>query len=123
MTRADSLRAAARNVEQAAWGELYSTLMDCSEVLKELNPIQRANFLDGIKAELHRKQQGTCAACDQSIDLFSMEIDHIIPYTLGGGNERANLQLICRACNRRKGKSVDLLELLSYLEDRYLNLR
>jgi CRISPR/Cas system Type II protein with McrA/HNH and RuvC-like nuclease domain len=123
MTKANDLQDGARNVEQAAWGELWSVLMDCSEILKELDPIERANFLDGVKTEFYRKQQGRCASCNEEIDIFSMEIDHIVPFAFGGGNERANLQLLCRECNRKKGSSVDPLVLLTYLEDRYHNLR
>jgi len=33
------------------------------------------------------------------------EIDHIHPEFLGGKTEEANLQLLCRACNRSKGIS------------------
>ena len=33
------------------------------------------------------------------------EIDHIVPEFLGGETIESNLQLACRGCNRRKGRT------------------
>lgn len=52
---------------------------------------------------------GKCAACDCEMqrdranapDAFT--VDHIIALAQGGSNDLANLQALCRACNRRKG--------------------
>ena len=32
----------------------------------------------------------------------ALEVDHVIPLALGGTNDFANLQLLCRSCNTRK---------------------
>jgi 5-methylcytosine-specific restriction protein A len=37
--------------------------------------------------------------------VFTTEVDHIVPLTQGGTNDRANLRGLCRSCNR--GKSRD----------------
>lgn len=50
------------------------------------------------------------------------EVDHIIPFKYGGGNERTNIQLARPPCNLQKGSTVDPHDLLKYLEDRYMNL-
>ena len=44
-----------------------------------------------------------CAQCDRTTPHEQdMEVDHIVPLARGGANERANLQALCRACNRAK---------------------
>lgn len=36
-----------------------------------------------------------------------MEIDHIVPFSLGGRNHVDNYQLTCKECNRAKGTNVE----------------
>lgn len=40
--------------------------------------------------------------------LINWEVDHILPYSLGGGNEIENLQIMCRKCNRQKRNSENI---------------
>lgn len=48
-----------------------------------------------------------CAYCGGDAD----EADHIWPRKLGGGDEFANLQAICRSCNASKGSSFYLSDI------------
>ncbi len=57
----------------------------------------------GIIGKLFFAQQGKCAAC-RVIFKGRMELDHILPLSLGGSNDDSNIQLLCRTCNRSKGK-------------------
>jgi 5-methylcytosine-specific restriction endonuclease McrA len=57
-----------------------------------------------------------CAECgrpvtthDAKLDTHA-ELDHIVPVALGGKDERSNYQVLCRRCNRRKGKKMPLRE-------------
>ena len=42
--------------------------------------------------------------CDYCGSTRNLEIDHKIPPDLGGTNDRDNLQVLCQACNSRKGR-------------------
>lgn len=41
-----------------------------------------------------------CEQCGANADLT---VDHIVPIARGGGNDSANLRVLCRSCNSRKG--------------------
>jgi 5-methylcytosine-specific restriction endonuclease McrA len=70
-----------------------------------------------------RRIGGRCVLCGELISPSEWEVvDHRIPFCYGGGNEPANLQIAHLYCNRQKGYQVDPMDLLRYLEGRYLNL-
>lgn len=65
------------------------------------------------KHAIFYRDRGRCVICGK--DLTSLidpqadaEYDHVVPLELGGLNDVSNLQLLCRACNRRK--SADLVQ-------------
>jgi 5-methylcytosine-specific restriction endonuclease McrA len=43
---------------------------------------------------------GRCRQCGSATDLH---FAHVIPWSKGGANTLANIQLLCGPCNRRKG--------------------
>jgi len=43
---------------------------------------------------------GKCANCESTENL---EIDHVWPRSLGGQTTGDNLQVLCKACNQKKG--------------------
>ncbi|GMO34906.1 MAG: hypothetical protein Ta2B_15240 [Termitinemataceae bacterium] len=43
-----------------------------------------------------------CNGCQQHYDKSLLEVDHIVPWSLGGRTDLTNAQLLCRNCNRRK---------------------
>lgn len=47
----------------------------------------------------------TCQYCGRTSEEVTLEIDHIIPVSKGGGNEPENLRTSCRDCNRGKRDS------------------
>jgi 5-methylcytosine-specific restriction endonuclease McrA len=57
-----------------------------------------------IPRELRRavfdRDDGCCVECGSRFDL---QYDHVIPLALGGASTMANLQILCAACNGRKG--------------------
>ena len=49
------------------------------------------------------QQKYRCMECRKSIKRSLWEVDHIMPLARGGSNDRRNLQILCRRCNRCKG--------------------
>jgi ATP adenylyltransferase len=44
-----------------------------------------------------------CALCGATEKERPLDVDHIVPRSRGGTNEKANLQVLCSRCNRAKG--------------------
>ncbi|CAD5944256.1 hypothetical protein PCC9214_05737 [Planktothrix tepida] len=62
-------------------------------------------------AKLLKRQKGKCQECGLSFQNWDvMEVDHIIPKTLGGKDEHINLQLLHRHCHDKK-TAIDLKEI------------
>lgn len=55
-----------------------------------------------IKKIVYARDGGICQCCGSSVEL---EYDHITPYSCGGSNNAANIQLLCKKCNRSKSNS------------------
>jgi len=65
---------------------------------------RRANGLGYITVstikDLKEKQKGKCAACFKKLNKY--HIDHIVPLSKKGTNDKSNLQLLCAPCNLEK---------------------
>jgi hypothetical protein len=53
-----------------------------------------------VKIAVAARDGGRCRQCGSAVDLH---FDHVIPWSKGGANTVANIQLLCGPCNRRKG--------------------
>jgi HNH endonuclease len=53
-----------------------------------------------VKIAVAVRDGGRCRQCGSTADLH---YDHVIPWSKGGANTVANIQLLCGPCNRRKG--------------------
>ncbi len=56
---------------------------------------------------IYHEQEGSCMYCGCGLPADGFEVDHKVPVSRGGGDERENLQLLCPACSRRKGNMTD----------------
>jgi 5-methylcytosine-specific restriction endonuclease McrA len=119
--RLDKLDRKASMLERQNWEVFWGTVVECSVILKEIAPSQRRPWLARVIEEIQASQGGVCPLCGEPLLPNEWEIDHRIPFCYGGGNEPANLQIAHLACNRRKGRQVDPMDLLRYLEGRYQN--
>lgn len=52
-------------------------------------------------SKLFELQRGKCACCKSLLNAF--HVDHVVPLKKCGSNDFYNLQLLCPACNARKG--------------------
>jgi 5-methylcytosine-specific restriction endonuclease McrA len=51
---------------------------------------------------IFKQQRGKCAMCKCGLSVENRQVDHIIAISRGGNNTAANLQYLCRPCNRAK---------------------
>lgn len=58
-------------------------------------------FTDEDVKQLYVLQKGRCTVCKKSIE-GGYHIDHIVPLSKGGMNDRDNIQLLCPTCNLTK---------------------
>lgn len=60
----------------------------------------------------------TCQYCGAKSPDVLLEIDHLIPYSKGGGNDIDNLVTACEACNNGKSDSVLPDDLIKQIKSR-----
>ena len=94
--------------EQVKGGYIIHDYLDYQpsreEVLKQRNYERKRADWNAIRSNITpiilERDGYRCVACGATEDLT---IDHIVPLAAGGSNDPANLQVLCRLCNLRKG--------------------
>lgn len=122
MSRSRALADKACQQAAAAHHEFWATVVESSEILKEVAPNSRRAWLVHVIKELYDEQNGVCPLRGDPLTYGHHHVDHKIPFCYGGGNERGNLQLVHPECNNHKRNQVGPHDLLRYLEDRAMNL-
>ena len=98
--------------EASQQGALFSPIQ-ISDVFVQSEPPARTDLTEDAiqiplpkarihKHELYGQQEGKCAGCHYFLPFRNMTIDHIVPQSKGGTDEKENLQLLCNACNSTK---------------------
>lgn len=59
-----------------------------------------------------------CSDCGRVRSLNDLEVDHIIPVSLGGSDTLDNKQLLCSTCNRKKGNAIKIKNKLVRIKPR-----
>lgn len=65
--------------------------------------VRRVKIPDRVRREVYAADGWRCVVCGTSENL---EIDHIMPVSKGGTDERSNLQTMCAHHNRKKGARI-----------------
>lgn len=75
--------------------------------------LQFGAFIEHIeRRKLWDMYQGICALCKQPLPIGKMTIDHIVPLSMGGMHEYANVQPAHGICNYVKGDGEFSMEKL-----------
>lgn len=122
MADLNDIKNRASTLERDSFQEFFGVLVECSGIIKDIAPARRRPWLATVVQELYRSQKGLCAICSLPLSQDDLDVDHKVPFSYGGGNERGNIQVAHTSCNRSKQAEVDPHDLLRYLEDRYMNL-
>lgn len=67
---------------------------------------RRPKLRPSLRAAVIERDEGVCGLCGGPVPPDDIHLDHIIPRSLGGPDEFANLQVTHSACNMRKGNRV-----------------
>jgi 5-methylcytosine-specific restriction enzyme A len=62
----------------------------------------KGRIADRRKEKILLRELYRCRACGRVGSWEDLEIDHIVPFHLGGGESEWNLQPLCKACHRKK---------------------
>ena len=87
----DRKKATEKGMEYTAWVE--------ARAKKKARSIPKAT-----RREVFARDNYRCVQCGAAEELT---LDHIFPFALGGSNEHENLQVLCKACNFKKGNRLD----------------
>lgn len=60
-----------------------------------------------LRYEIMRRDGFQCVLCGASGADANIEIDHILPVSKGGGNDKENLRTLCFKCNRGKSNKME----------------
>ncbi len=77
--------------------------VEAMENLDRVPSAQRERIPEHVRLFVWQRDEGRCVSCGSRERL---EFDHIIPAAEGGSSTERNVQLLCEACNRRKGRRV-----------------
>ncbi len=84
-----------------------------SEVVKFKKSVagQRALMTSSLRQKIMQRDNYTCMKCGLSIreePHLLLEIDHIMPISMGGLTTENNLRTLCWKCNRKKGAKIEI---------------
>ena len=73
-----------------------------ASIFYEIRPSNNRYIPKSVRQRVLIRDRYRCAKCGNK---RSLQFDHNVAVANGGGNEEANVQLLCNICNLRKGMS------------------
>jgi len=73
-----------------------------ASVIYEIRPSSNRYIRKSVRQRVLIRDNNSCVKCGSQKDL---QFDHIVAVANGGSNEEANVQVLCKDCNLRKGVS------------------
>lgn len=116
-------RAATRRATSSL--QLENDIELLASLINEIDPIKRsvAWSIETIEA-IAALQNWDCPQCGLKLRPLSARqhhVDHLVPWSLGGGNEFSNIRILHEWCNLTKGRRYDYDLVSDYLEGRLRN--
>ena len=81
-------------------GQLFFDHLAADYKTNELVKIRRMSITESLRNKVMLKCNNQCVKC---FSTERLEVDHILPFSLGGKTEIDNLQILCKTCNLKKG--------------------
>ena len=78
-------------------------LVSALDMAKSKRVSPNRNIPQDVKNAVWKRDGRQCVMCGSNKDL---QYDHIIPLSLGGGNQVENIQLLCKDCNLTKSNKI-----------------
>ena len=110
-----------RTYWKIAYTKLQRKMQSLKSSLKKRSEDNNVLFkidMEELRAMFYESYGKQCKYCDKTLTLRNMVCDHLIPLTKGGESTVKNLQLICKACNTRKGPldEKDFIKLIKWVD-------
>jgi 5-methylcytosine-specific restriction endonuclease McrA len=124
--RLSALKTTISGQHRAVLTENGVLLQELVALIHHLDPIRRQMIWPAVVVRLiAERQDWKCPGCGgdlPSLNERAHHVDHVVPWSLGGGNETANIQILHVRCNLSKGNRCDLDTLILYLQGRLFNM-
>jgi 5-methylcytosine-specific restriction endonuclease McrA len=90
-----------RPKKNCIWSEDIGEWVEKPLVSKDSKKQTKRKVSEALKKQVAAAQSWDCKACRMRLSA-SYEVDHIVPLSAGGTNDRNNLQALCRNCHGEK---------------------
>lgn len=87
-------------------GRFLNRYPNVKAAMDDEDPVKRQSLPSALRFEILARDGFKCTYCGQSAGRRWLEVDHIIPLSAGGTNDRANLRTSCVQCNVGKGDTL-----------------